>query len=78
MLEHAVWPERQPLTGKGEKVSGRRSAQAVPRRSRAHAQQQGRGRRRGALQRPTLPAVLAGQPQRTRSVAGTATINRER
>ena len=28
-------PERQPLTGRGEKVSGRRSAQAAPRRSRA-------------------------------------------
>ena len=27
---------------------------------------------------PTLPAVPAGQPQRTISVAGTATINRER
>ena len=48
-------PELQPLTGKGGKVSGRRSAQAAPRRSRATAQREGSGRRRGPLQRPTLP-----------------------
>ena len=44
-------PERQPLTGKGEKVSVRGSAQAAPRRSRRPAQRDGGGRRRGALQR---------------------------
>ena len=32
--------ERPPITGRGEEVSGRRSAQAAPRRSRAPAQQE--------------------------------------
>ena len=75
-------PELQPLTGKGEESAGRRSVQAASRRSRAPAQQEGSGRRRGAhfgaQTVPTASRCPARQPQRARFAAGTATINRER
>ena len=56
-------PELQSLTGKGEESAGRRSAQAAPRRSRAPAQQEGSGRRRGAPPAPKpYPLLAAAQP----------------
>jgi hypothetical protein len=54
--------ELQPLTGKVEESAGKRSVQAAPRRSRASAQQEASGRRRGALQRPTLPTASRCPP----------------
>jgi hypothetical protein len=61
--EPGLRPERQSLTGKGGKVSERRSAQAAPRRPRAPAPQEASGRRRGALECPKpYPPLAAAQP----------------
>ena len=63
-------PLARGRTGGGS-VSGRRSVQAAPRRSRAPAQRGGGGRRLIAPQRTAYPllAAGAGQPQRTRFAA---------